>query len=82
MCMSCGCGFPRDDHNDYNNLTYNSLLKAMVSGNVDTVDQLIENMEETYAAMQNGQTAPDESTPADEGMNDDIGPSGTTAPSY
>jgi hypothetical protein len=72
--MSCGCKFPRDEHSDYNNITYNTLLRAMVAGNVDTVDQLIENIEETYAAMQGGSVPADESTPADEGMNDDIGP--------
>jgi hypothetical protein len=70
--MSCGCNQPRNDHNDYNNITYNSLLKAMVAGNVDTMMQLIENMEDTYDAMQSGSTDSTES--ADEGVNDDQGP--------
>lgn len=72
MCMSCGCNQPRNEHNDYSNITYNTLLRAMVAGNVDTMAQLIENMEDTLDAMQNG------STDADNGVNDDVGPSGPT----
>lgn len=70
--MSCGCNMPQADHNDYNNITYNSLLRAMIAGNVETMDQLIENMENTYELMQ-GVSEPTES--ADEGVSVDVGPS-------
>lgn len=74
--MSCGCDQPRNDHNDYNNITYNTLLKAMVAGNVDTMAELIENMEDTLDNMQN------DTETADDGVNDDAGPTGSAQPSY
>jgi len=73
--MSCGCGMPYNDHNDYNNITYNSLLRAMIAGNVSTIDKLIENIESCYSGM-----APTES--ADEGVNNDMGADGMAQPSY
>lgn len=75
ICMSCGCGMPYNDHNDYNNITYNSLLRAMIAGNVSTIDKLIENIESCYSGM-----APTES--ADEGVNNDMGADGMAQPSY
>ena len=75
MCMSCGCCIPSDNHDQWDNITYNTLLKAMIAGNVTTMEQLIENIEETYASMQI-QTS-QAVKPAAQGVNDDMGPTGT-----
>jgi hypothetical protein len=48
MCMSCGCRQPNDDHGDARHLTMQDLRAAAQADGI-SVEEVINNIEETYA---------------------------------
>jgi hypothetical protein len=43
MCMSCGCGEPRDDHGNPDNITLDDMEKAAQAAGIST-QQAAENI--------------------------------------
>lgn len=48
MCLSCGCGDPDNDHNNYGNITVQKLFDAANAVGID-VEDVVNNIENTYA---------------------------------
>jgi hypothetical protein len=49
MCLSCGCMDPDDSHGNPYNITIQSVWDAANAGGVDTAEQVVNNIENTYA---------------------------------